>query len=876
MIRNLLPFLFYFLFFQIVNAQGIRGRITNKQGETVAFATVFVPQISKGTVSNAEGIYELKLPEGKYTVQFKYLGYKTQSVELNSTKTFQEINITLEPQNYRIPEIKVLASGEDPAYYIMRHAIAMAPYYQKQVSKYSCKVYLKGSGNFEKIPFLLEKQMKKSGVKENEPFVMETVSKIDFELPDRVTQQVLAMRSSGKDNNTSPISMITNNLYDAEKYGVVSPVGKNALKNYRFLLAGVFEDQGRSINKIMVIPKVKSNDVFSGYIYIADDFWNIHSADLNLHILMTDVQVHQVYADVNKNVWMPVGLDFNMIFSGMGFKVNYKYVASISDYQTTLNPSIDHSFLEKIKDKQLQEQEIVEKALTENIVKPVSKTKTKIDALITKTELDNRETRKLNRLIETETRRESPPEPLEIKSLVKVSQKQVKNDSAYWSVLRPVPLTEAEQKSFAQKDSFLTVSSSPEYKDSIRNTKTKFKIKHLILGKTYDYSKDSIRKINRFSIPNLTDPGAFSFNSVDGLRMELPFSYTSADSTGRLSRLQPQFAYAFTRKKLDATITFQRRMNGLTNSWISFSGGTSTPDFNRNTPLSVLTNDLYTLWFEENYKRYYRRDFGQAMFRHDIANGLTMNFMLDYSNNIKLTNSTSYSLIKYADREIQPNIPINDRMELWQLENHQSFVGRAELVYTPRNRYQIRNNVKTYAGSRFPTFSLIYRAGISGVAGSDSRYDMLKAGIKQQFSFGIDDQFSYNFSAGTFLNHDRLYFEDFQHFNTQPTGFLFTSYENSFRLLPFYEYSTQKSFAELHGNLQTRKLILKQLPLFRNSSLLSEALFLNALATPEIKNYVEVGYGLHNLLLLLNLEAIVGFENGEYRSAGIKVSVNLK
>ena len=40
--------------------------------------------------------------------------------------------------------------------------------------------------------------MKKGGIKENQPFVMETVSQIDFELPDRLKQKVLAMRSSGK------------------------------------------------------------------------------------------------------------------------------------------------------------------------------------------------------------------------------------------------------------------------------------------------------------------------------------------------------------------------------------------------------------------------------------------------------------------------------------------------------------------------------------------------------------------------------------------------------------------------------------------------------------------------------------------------------
>ena len=194
-VRNLLSVLFCCCFIHSVFAQGIRGRITNEQGEAIAFANIYIPKVSTGTTSNIDGNYELKIPEGKWEILFQYLGYQTQTMALTTGKTFQEINIQLITQDYRIPEIKVLASGEDPAYYIMRRAIALAPYYQKQVSKYSCKVYLKGSGVFEKIPFLMEKQMKKGGVKENEPFVMETVSKIDFELPDNINQKVLARRS---------------------------------------------------------------------------------------------------------------------------------------------------------------------------------------------------------------------------------------------------------------------------------------------------------------------------------------------------------------------------------------------------------------------------------------------------------------------------------------------------------------------------------------------------------------------------------------------------------------------------------------------------------------------------------------------------------
>lgn len=871
----------FFILISVVfaSAQGIRGRITNQQSEIVPFATVYVPKLTTGTTTNIDGKYELKLPQGKHTVLFQCLGYQTQSVELTVGSTFQEKNVQLSTQEYQIPEIKVMASGEDPAYYIMRRAIAMSPYYQKQVSKYSCKVYLKGSGMFEKIPFLIEKQMKKEGIKENEPFVMETVSKIDFELPDKLKQQVLAMRSSGKQNNTSPMGMITNNLYDADKYGVVSPFGKNALKTYNFKLEGVFTDQGRTINKIKVTPKSNSSDVFSGYIYIADLYWNIHSADLQLHIPMTNVKVHQFYGEVNKNTFMPVSLDFDMDFSGFGAKMKYKYVATISEYNTTLNPALDHSFLDRIKDQQLKEQQTVQEFLAkekkeqEKVEK--SKAQARIDALMQKTELSNRETVKLNRLIESEAKRNSPPEPLEIKSTFLVSPKQEKNDSAYWNSLRPVPLTDSERKSFASKDSFLLKASKPEFKDSVTNSKRKFRPKHLLMGKTYNYSVDSLKKQEFFTIPGIMNPGTLSFNSVDGLRTDLPFAYSKADSLGHRLQLNTELGYAFAREKLDASFRFARKWDGMTNSWLSINLGTTTSDFNRTSGMAATDNDLYTLWFEKNYKRFYRRDFLQLNASRDLANGLNLALTVDYSDNRQLSNHTSYSIIKYADREIQPNIPENNLLQSWQLENHQTMATRLALEYTPRCRYRIRNNSKIYASSKYPTFSLNYTKAFSGVLGSDSKYDLLKAGIRQTLDFGVANQFSYQLDMGGFLNKDKLYFEDFRHFNALPVNFLFSPYANSFRLLPMYKYSTSQRFLDAHANLSTRKLILKQLPLVRNSSF-SERLFVNYLTTPQLSNYVETGYGINNVFLMFNLEVVAGFENGKYQSAGFKVSMNLK
>jgi hypothetical protein len=264
----------------------------------------------------------------------------------------------------------------------------------------------------------------------------------------------------------------------------------------------------------------------------------------------------------------------------------------------------------------------------------------------------------------------------------------------------------------------------------------------------------------------------------------------------------------------------------------------------------------------------------QFNYGRDLINGLNMNVGFGYSDNSPLENHSSYSFIEYDSKQIKPNVPVNTTLQPGQLGQHQSFGGHLSLEYTPRHRYRIRDNRKFYAGSKYPTFSMLYRGAFSGVFGSDSRYDFVKFGIRQRLNFGISDQFSYIVQAGGFLNSKALYFNNYQHFNTQQMGFMFNHNANSFRLLPFYEFSTRKSFAEAHVDWQTRKFILKQLPVLRNSTI-TERVFLNYLTTPDFTNYAEIGYGLMNIFLMINVDAVAGFEDGKFRSAGVKVSLNL-
>ncbi|MFZ4549487.1 MAG: carboxypeptidase-like regulatory domain-containing protein, partial [Bacteroidales bacterium] len=70
----------------------ITGTISDQNNRPLSGASVFLPEINKGTVSDDNGKYKLSnLPNGKFKVQFSFIGYsnKIESIGLNNS------NITL-------------------------------------------------------------------------------------------------------------------------------------------------------------------------------------------------------------------------------------------------------------------------------------------------------------------------------------------------------------------------------------------------------------------------------------------------------------------------------------------------------------------------------------------------------------------------------------------------------------------------------------------------------------------------------------------------------------------------------------------------------------------------------------------------------------
>ena len=85
----------------------LSGYLKNKaNGEALIGATVYIPQLRTGVITNPYGFYSISVPSGTYTVNFSFIGYQTQSPFVNLTAS-KQMNIMLEEETKQIDEVVV-------------------------------------------------------------------------------------------------------------------------------------------------------------------------------------------------------------------------------------------------------------------------------------------------------------------------------------------------------------------------------------------------------------------------------------------------------------------------------------------------------------------------------------------------------------------------------------------------------------------------------------------------------------------------------------------------------------------------------------------------------------------------------------------------
>ncbi|MCK4699597.1 MAG: hypothetical protein KAT38_04670, partial [Bacteroidales bacterium] len=361
-----------------------------------------------------------------------------------------------------------------------------------------------------------------------------------------------------------------------------------------------------AINKIKVTPRRKSQQLFTGYLYIVDDYWNIHSADLTVNLFIGPIRIRQLYTPVKDDAWLPVSYNMNVKASIIGIKLNVNYLSSVKYSDIEINKDITTP---------IALQETINKPIISFNEKPEpvrdKKVAEKIETILSKEEMSNRDMIKLARLMDKETKKEKPEDKsLEIIETTNytIEKDAKRNDSTYWNKIRPIPLTENELIGYRVRDSVLLAKSDTTLDaDTLKKQKSRI-IKfagNVISGKTFR-SKDSSLV---FRYNGLIGLDKLSFNTVDGWAYKQEFSIKKVFNPGKEFGIYPEIGYAFNREAVMWNIHNSFSYAPLKRAGFFLDLGQRSSDFNPEYGINRSLNSISSLFFRYNYLRLYEESY---------------------------------------------------------------------------------------------------------------------------------------------------------------------------------------------------------------------------------------------------------------------------
>jgi hypothetical protein len=665
----------------------------------------------------------------------------------------------------------------------------------------------------------------------------------------------------------------------------ISPLSPQAFSHYKFRYLGATLQGNYTVNKIEVIPKRKSQQLFEGTIYIIEDLWCLHSVDLKNENRIGEIKIQQLYIPVQDDIWMPVSHKFEVNASIFGLKADAGYGGSIK--YTEVKPNLALQKPKSISTDYGGRNPLTAKR-TDTV--PPTKNRQQIDKLLEKEDLSNRDMIKLAKLMEKESENiqpDSTKNSLEIKdnTTKSVEKDALKKDSTYWAQVRPIPLTEADLKSLRVRDSLNSENEIRKPKNDTASVKTQSdtkrfsrNLKYIANGHTWGSRWRDTTHNYSFTWGGLFDLKNFRFNTVDGFVYGINFGYQRYFRDKSTFSVYPDVSYAFNRQKLMWRANTMYSFNGKYQSQIYFRAGSLSKDIGNGGSINPLLNTITSLFLEKNYLKLYGSDYYTLGYKTTITNGMTLEFSATRENRTALENSTSFSVINTSNVYTE-NIPVNDYLvndagTVNNLTDQTHTDLTAKFSFTPFQKYRMYRGRKIPQGSDWPTFTLSWQHGLNRFKEMDNasrEYDMLRFEANKRYDdIGAFSELRWRFRAGTFLDNRSVPFYDFFHFNPQQPLVLLDDYHDAFMLPAYYSISTPEAFGEFHIKYTTPYLLVKLLPGISNT-LMRENLSLSLLGARNRPFYSEIGYSISEIFFLAEAGVFVGFNGTKYKSIGAKI-----
>jgi hypothetical protein len=776
----------------------LSGHITGPNNEPISFSSVYIRNSTYGTTANEEGRYQFRLSPGTYRVVYRYVGYREKVVDVTINNS-QQLDVKLDAETFTRADTtdSKYDYRTDRGTAIMREVIANRQKHMEEFKSYSCQVYIKGVQKLLKAPKSLMgaaviQQLDLDSAGRGILYQSESVSEFNLRQPNQFKEITIASKVAGRNpafsyNKASDLQLnIYENVFTIEgltSHGFVSPVASNAFKYYRYRLAGTTVSNGRTINKIQLIPRGKYSPVFKGNIYIIDGEWRVYSVDLmltnkadNINLIDT-LTISQQYIPVRDSVWLPGAIQYNFEGTVFGFKFGGYYVGIYNNYK------IDQEF----------------------------------------------------------------PDGYFNGEVLKVDTAATSKPNSYWSDIRPVPLTGQELRDYRKKDSLFVLTHSDPYLDSLQRNNNHFNpLDYSIFGyEAKKRSTRETYYVNPFIktlFYNTVEGWGLNLQVKYTKKFE-DFSQYSITPVLHYGFSSKMFSPNISAEYLRNPIKKERFFTSLGADVLDLNN-VGTRSFYFNTLSSLLYENNYVKYYRSRFGEFgYEREVKNGvLFTGSLGYSSRKQLYNTSYNHIFDAKDRQYT----SNNPLAPaGTPPEDQSFLFP--EHQALTLKASLAFTFSQRYLTRPDGRVYEPSAYPKVTLNYRKGIKGIFGADADYDFGSVDVTQEhLSIGLLGYSSFKVTAGSFFTKKALYFMDYNHFlGNQGTTFDPT-YIGSFHFLPFYQFSSNSSFIEAHYQHNFAGYLFNRVPLLRKLKL-EEVAGVNYLSERNNPNYTEFYVGIQRL-----------------------------
>ena len=345
--RNLLCCIFLFVTLGNIYGQSatVSGTVRDaSNGQRLAAATIRIAGTPRGTITNADGDYKLSLWEGKYVLIFSYVGFKTDSIQID-VRGNVTTNVELVPSPIQVAAVVV--TGEDPAIGIMRRVIENK---QKWIEKLR---------SYELDAFTRQVIRRDTAI----AMISESYSTCYWQRGDTLREVVTQKRQTENIKGTQNFAGVGGivNFYDdtvrMAGFKFLGPTSPNAFDYYDFKLERTRHRTGSDIYDIRMIPKTRLVPLFRGTISIAEGSYAVagirvspNEAFVIPFISALKLTYQQQFSLFDKEYWMPVDIRtegfFQVGIAGLTLPgIGIESISSI--YDCKVNPAIPDSIFHK-------------------------------------------------------------------------------------------------------------------------------------------------------------------------------------------------------------------------------------------------------------------------------------------------------------------------------------------------------------------------------------------------------------------------------------------------------------------------------------------------------------------------------------------------